>query len=282
MQVIASCVRGAITAAPGRELCCMDYSQIEARLVAWFAGQIDVLKVFESGQDIYIHAAAQIFGIPREAVTKQQRFFGKIAVLALGYQGGAGAFASMAAQFGVEVEASLADKIKNDWRAANDKTVQLWYDLERCMINAISNPGKAFGLANGLLKFKVIGRWLYMLLPSGKRIAYFDPGLDADGKPTYMGIDTYTRQWGRVTTYGGRILQNACEGAARDLVAEAMLRLEAADYNPIGSVHDEAITEPLAQHGSLEEAMKIFVETPAWATGLPVAADGWRGKRYRK
>jgi DNA polymerase len=280
----------------------MDYAQIEARLVAWLAGQIDVLKVFASGQDVYIHAAAQIFGIPPSEVTKDQRFFGKIAVLALGYQGGAGAFTSMARLYGVEVESSLADKIKVDWRAANPKVVQLWYDIERIAMNAVANPGKAFGLANGLLKFKVIDRWLYMLLPSGRRIAYFNPKLngsvvvegpekgpkdgynvyEAGTQLTYMGIDTYTRQWTRVSTYGGRLLQNACEGIARDLLAGGLLRLEAKGYNPLGSVHDEAITEPAEGHGSLDEAMQIFQEVPAWAKGLPIAAEGWRGKRYRK
>lgn len=284
MTVLASCVRSVIAAAQGRELLCMDYSQIEARIVAWLAGQIDVLKIFASEQDIYAHTAAMMFNLPVESISKgdYERFLGKIAVLALGYQGGTGAFESMAKLQGVDVGMEKALEVVTAWREANPKTVQLWYDLERCMINAISKPGAAYGLQNGLIKFKVIGRWLYILLPSGRRMAYFEPALDDQGKPSYMGMDTYTRQWCRVTTYGGRILQNIAEGIARDLLASALFRLEDADYNPLGSVHDEAITEPAIGHGSLDEAMKIFQDAPAWANGLPVAAAGWRGKRYRK
>lgn len=282
MTVLASCVRSALAADESHDLLCMDYAQIEARIVAWLAGQMDVLKVFESGQDIYVHAAAQIFGIHPDLVTKEQRFFGKIAVLALGYQGGSGAFTSMAKLYGQHVPVATAESVKTGWREANKKTVQLWYDLERCATNAIKAPGKAYGLANGLIKFKVDGRWLYMLLPSGRKIAYFEPRLDHDDKVSYMGIDTYTRQWGRVTTYGGRLLQNAAEGVARDLLAAALLKLETAGYRPLGSVHDEAITEPEKNHESLEAAMRIFQDAPTWANGLPVAAEGWRGRSYRK
>ena len=203
-------------------------------------------------------------------------------MLALGYQGGKGAFAKMAKQYGVDVNEEEAEKIKVDWRAANPKIVQLWYDLERAAIEAVENPGHAVAIPNKKIIFKQIGDFLYMRLPSGRRLAYFKPKLDRDGKLTYLGIDTYTRRWMRCKTYGGKLAENAVQALCRDLLVGAMFRLEDAGYYLVGTVHDEAIMEVPVDFGSMEEVKEIMCKVPKWAEGLPIGAAGFRGKRYRK
>ena len=205
---------------------------------------------------------------------------------ALGYQGGAAAFAKMAKNFNVDIDPALADQIKIQWREANPNVVKLWYGLEEAMKAAIETPGQIYKAAHGKIMFKVQdykGRqWLYMRLPSGRRLAYFRPAINADGQATYMGVHTYTRQWCRVDTYGGKTLQNAAEGIARDLLVNGLFELERGGYPPVGSVHDEGITEPKIGHGSLAEAIALFTKPLAWAEGLPVKAKGFRAPRYKK
>ena len=164
MTILKSCLRGLIIPRLGYDLCVMDFSQIEARVLAWLAGQVDVLQAFDAGKDLYKFTAAQIYEKPYDDVTKAERFIGKTASLALGYQGGAGAFANMAANFGTLVETELANQIKADWRARNEEIVHFWYNLERAAIRAVKfgKPTKV-----GYIKFKVEDDFLVCKLPSG-------------------------------------------------------------------------------------------------------------------
>jgi DNA polymerase len=164
----------------------------------------------------------------------------------------------------------------------------------------VKHPGEAYAIPNKKIVFKVEGRWLYMRLPSGRRIAYLDPEMEkvkgwrvnaageqvpamVEGRSvTYMGIDTYTRKWCRVATYGGKLLQNACEGIGRDLLVSGMFNMEKAGYPTVLTVHDEAVFEVPERFGSDEEAMRLMTVPLAWAEGLPVKCEGWRAKRYRK
>lgn len=287
MVAFASCVRGMLVPGPEKLLLCIDFSAIEARVVAWLAGQDDILQVFRDGKDVYVFTAAKIFRVSIEEVDDERRFIGKIAVLALGYQGGKKAFAKMAKQYGVDIDEDFADDIKVDWRAANTKIVNLWYDLEEAACAAIANPGNIYKAARGLLMFKVVGDWLYMRLPSGRRLAYYKPRLDSEGKPTYLGVDTYTRLWTRCKTYGGKLVENATQAVARDLLLFSMFNLEDAGYPLIGTVHDEVMMEidecPEALWQSqLDAASEIMCRIPKWAGDLPVAAEGFVARRYRK
>jgi DNA polymerase len=285
MKVLASCVRGMLVAAFGKKLLAIDYAAIEARVVAWLAGQLDILKVFETDGRIYEYTAMKIFGLKSvEEVTKAQRFIGKIAVLALGYQGGKKAFASMAKQYGVDFPEDEAEQVKLDWREANPKIVKLWYDLEEAASAAIANPGSIYQVAGDRIMFKVEGDWLYMRLPSGRRLAYYRPKLDGQGKPTYMGIDTYTRRWMRCKTYGGKLCENAVQAIARDLLLNSMLHLDADDFDIIGTVHDEAIMEIDAadEKATYQQVERLMCWLPKWAEGLPVGVDGFVERRYRK
>ena len=283
MKVLASTVRGMLIPDPGSDLLCEDFSAIEGCITAWLAGDQIKLEVYRTDGRVYEFTAA---GILRKSVDKigpDERFlYGKIPELALGFQGGKKAFVKMAKQHGATVDEERGDQIKEQWRLANPKTVSLWYELERVAASAVANPGKIFALKNKKLMFKTERDWLYMRLPSGRRVAYFKPQLDLEGKVTFLGIDTFTRRWGRVKTYGGRWTENAAQAIARDLLANGLLKLETAGYPVVGSTHDEGITEPAEDFGSLDEAAAVMCQIPEWAGDLPVRAKGFRVKRYRK
>jgi len=282
MKVFASCVRGMLVPSEGKDLLALDFAAIEARVLAWLAGQRDVLAVFAGHGKIYEYTAAKIYNGRIETVTSEQRFIGKVACLALGYGGGRMAFAKMAKQYGVDISEDQAEGIKNDWRDANPFIVKLWYDLESAAKAAIRQPGIAFGIPSKKVIFKVEGECLLMRLPSGRRLSYLQPELDAEGQVTYMGIDTYTRQWKRVSTYGGKLTENAVQAIARDLLVSGMFNLEAAGYPIVLTVHDEIVSEVDEGFGSVNAAARLMCKLPEWAAGLPVQAEGWRGKRYRK
>ncbi len=170
MAVLSSCLRGFLRAAPGKILIAADYRAIEARGVAWLAGQEDVLDVFRSGQDIYLHAATKIYGREITKADKSERQIGKVATLALGYQGGVGAFRA----YGIKVADADADRVKIAWREGHPKIVQYWYDLERAALDAVRQPGKitAAGAVGREVRFLKKGSFLLARLPSGRRLAY--------------------------------------------------------------------------------------------------------------
>jgi len=285
MKVFASCVRGMLVPDLGHLLYCLDFSQIEARVIAWLAGQDDLLAVFLSGEDVYKHAAAGIFRKPIEKVTGDERFVGKIAVLALGYQGGWKAFAKMAKVYGVEMDKEFSEKIKRDWRVANPAIVKLWYQMEEAAIAAVENPGAIYEVAGKKIMFKIEGDWLWMRLPSGRRLGYYRPRVvegDRGPKLTFEGVDTYTRRWQRTDTYGGKLTENAVQAIARDLLLYSMLNLEKAGFPLVGTVHDEVILEVEEGFATLDEAAEIMIRKPKWAKGIPVATDAFEAMRYRK
>lgn len=296
ISVISSCLRGMLTAAPGRTFYCADFAAIEARVLAWLAGQEDVLEVFRTHGKIYEKAAAGIYHKPLDEVTKDERFVGKVAVLALGYQGGVGAFKTMARGYGVDVDDAEADEIKVAWREAHPDIVNYWYALERAAHRAVKAPGRIFaaGAEGREVRFRVRGSFLFCQLPSGRVLSYPYPRIEMIEVPwgekeglTYMGIDTKQGsptygKWTRLKTYGGRIAENVTQSVARDLLAEALFRVEAAGYPVVMHVHDEVVCEVEDGFGDIDEFNTLVAQTPDWAEGLPVAAEGWTGKRYRK
>lgn len=288
MKVFASCVRGMLVPRKGRDLLFCDYSSIEARIVAWMANAKDKLKIFSTHGLVYEYTASKIWGHPLDLDSLKQfkkkhpdlRFLGKVSELAFGYQGGQAAGVKMAKDFGADLTPEKADQVKWDWRNANPEIVAMWEDLKDAAIEAVLTPGTTVQAHR--LAFRVVGDYLYMRLPSGRKLAYYKPEIRNE-ELRYWGIDTYTRQWTLCKTYGGKLLQNAAEGIARDLMVAGMFNLYRTGIYPIlGTVHDEIITEPREGSGSVEEVERLMVVPLKWAEGLPVKAVGERCKRYKK
>jgi DNA polymerase len=319
IKIVSDCLRGFLIAKPGHLLVGCDFSAIEARVVAWLAGEERILKVFRGDGKVYEYAAAnQIFHIPIEQVTELQRLVGKVAVLpieqvtelqrlvgkvavlALGFGGGKGAFVAMGRNLGLNVSEEQAEQIKLAWRAANPNIVRFWYALEETAMMAVRKPKQTFscGQKNRKISYQKNGSFLWCQLPSKRVICYPYPKIELVDTPwgekklglTYMGTNSYTRKWEKQKAYGGMLCENVTQAVARDLLAESIIRLENAGYPVIMHVHDEALceveqTEPAdtiegcSDVGIVE---KIMSQVPDWATGLPITAKGWIGFRYRK
>jgi len=291
LKAISSCIRGMIIAPPGKDLAVCDYSSIEARVLPWLAGE-DLngpnLKAFAAGLDIYKVAATGIYNTSYEQVTKDQRFVGKIAVLALGYQGGVVAFQSMARQYGVEISEAKAENIRDAWRGANPIIKRYWWHLEQAAINAVKNKGHIFRV--GKISFRRSGRYLGCRLPSGRWIVYMFPRIVQKKTPWgamketvgFFGVDSMSKKWTLQYTYGGKLAENVTQAVARDIMAHSFTVIEAAGLPIVMHVHDEIVCEVPTGSITQSEFENLMRQTPSWAEGLPIDVEGWIGKRYRK
>lgn len=284
----SSCLRGMIVAAPGHDFVAADYSAIEGRVLAWLAGEETALDVYRSGRDPYKVAAAAIHHKTYDDVTKPERQIGKVAELACGYQGAVGAFQAMGRNFGLELPEEEVKEIVDKWRASRPRTVSWWYELENCAVAAIERPGDEFQA--GPVSLSVMDRALLIRLPSGRCLYYRNPRQEEKEVPwggkkmcvAHDGVDSYSRRWKTQYLYGGRIAENVTQAVARDILCRGMLAAEAAGYRIVMHVHDEAVAEVLEGFGGVEEFEKLLCAPIPWAPGLPLKAEGWRGKRYRK
>ncbi|MBK7366162.1 MAG: hypothetical protein IPI97_14690 [Nitrosomonas sp.] len=292
LTVVSDCLRGFLRAAPYHKFIAADFSAIEARVLAWLAGEERVLEVFRGHGKIYEAEAAGIYRVNIKDVTKAQRQIGKVAVLALGFGGGVGAFQSMAKNYGVKVPDVQADEIKKAWRLNNPNIVKYWYGLEDAAKQAILRPGAKFyaGHKDRQVCYLFKGSFLWCKLPSGRVICYPYPKIEAKETPwgemkdtiTYVSEDSVTRVWDRQKTYGGSLSENVTQAVSSCLLREAMLRLEEKNYPIVMHVHDEIVCEVPEDFGSVSEMEQIMSEVPAWAKGLPISAEGWEGQRFRK
>jgi len=291
IQPIADCVRAMLQAAPGKKLIAGDWSAIEGRILAWLAGEERTLSIYRGHGRIYEHRATQIFqGTMITNVTKDQRLIGKVAELALGYQGGKRAFQSMAKVYFIKVPDERAEAIKLLWRQANPHIVSYWYNLERAAIAAAQNPGKRFacGPKGRHVIFLKNGSFLFCRLPSGRAMCYPYPKMRLVKTPwgemknalTYKGT-LYGKFITRVA-YGGLLAENITQATARDLLADGLFRVEAAGYPIVMHVHDEIVTELKTNLGSVDELVDLMCTLPDWAKDLPIKAEAWVGERYRK
>ena len=285
--ILSQCIRPAIIPAPGKRFAVADFSAIEARVIAWMAGETWRRDVFNSHGKIYEASAAQMFRVPIESIHKGSplRQKGKIAELALGFGGAVGALKTMGALDMGLFEDELQPLV-NQWRAANTKIVKFWYDTEAAVTKAIEN--KTTVKIKDNLKAIYKSGFLFLELPSGRRIAYVKPKLrDHDKFPgkqkiIFEGYNSTTHQWGESDTYGGKLVENITQAIARDCLAYSMLQLDKAGYNIVMHVHDEVIIEIEEDKDDLEKICNIMGQEIPWAKGLPSRADGYYCSYYQK
>lgn len=292
-DTLSQLIRTSFIAEPGNALVDADFSAIEARVISWLAGESWRLDVFRTHGKIYEASASQMFGVPLERIKKGNpeyalRQKGKVAELALGYQGSTGALIKMGALDMGLTEAELPD-IVNRWRDANKRIRDLWYSMEAAAVQVIQT-GQPVGLRSLVLAREMDAGndldFLTIRLPSGRKLYYAHPSLGQNqwGKPsiTYMGMDQTTKKWKLIETYGGKLVENCVQAIARDCLAEAIERLEVANYPVVFHVHDEVVVECAAERASLDDIAAIMGQPVSWAPDLPLGADGWVGAFYKK
>ncbi|EEK2576629.1 DNA polymerase [Salmonella enterica subsp. enterica serovar Montevideo] len=323
MQLTSSALRASIIAPPGKKLVISDLSNIEGRMLAWLAGEHWKIAAFRDydeghGPDLYKLAYARAFHISPDDVTKDQRQIGKVMELGLGYGGGVAAFVTFAAAYALDLDALavaalpgippgirqearrwydesvkqkktyglsepvfiVCDSLKRMWRNAHPETVAFWYELAADVKRAINHPGVTVICRK--LKIRRDGGWLRIVLPSGRAVCY--PGIRlVNDEIRYMGINPYSRKWQRLRTYGGRLVENVCQAAARDVLAGNMPLIEDAGYSIVLTVHDEVITEAPDTDDFNDTALSALLSTnPEWAPDIPLNAGGFEAYHYRK
>lgn len=288
-RVLSQLIRTALIPSEGCRFMVSDFSAIEARVVAWLAGEQWVIDVFNGHGKMYEASASQMFHVPMELIVKGKpeyalRQKGKVAVLACGYQGSVGALIKMGA-LDMDLSEEELPRIISSWRKANPAIVKFWHDSERAAIKAVKEK-MAVPLHHGLV-FSYESGVLFIKLPSGRRLAYVRPKIEREEKfnkfgLTYEGPNQETKQWGRLRTYGGKIVENIVQATARDCLAEAMTRVDSAGYRIAFHVHDEVVLDVLNGQGSIEEVNQIMSESISWAPGLPLQASGYETDFYKK
>ena len=282
-DVLSQLIRTAIVAAPGHTFLVADYHAIEAVCIAYLADEKWRLDVFAGDGKIYEASYAQAFGVPKESVKKgsPERQKGKIMELALGYGGGPGALLAFGADK-LGLNPDQLQELVDKWRAASPKITAFWSACERAAKNALRNPGRTFKLANGCAYLRDRDA-LRLILPSGRRLSYWGAWLDEEGHLRFMGQNQTTRKWEKMETWGGRLVENIVQAFARDILAEAMLRLDDAGFPVVFSVHDEVIVEALASE-SVADVQRIMAHPVSWAPGLDkyLSADGYATPFYMK
>jgi DNA polymerase bacteriophage-type len=292
LAVVGDCSRSMITAAPNHVLIGAGFSSIESRVLAWVAGEdwkLDSYRRFDTTHDPrdepYCVTACKIFHVPDGAYTKQspERAVGKIADLALGFQGGVKAFRKFEPEKFTDEE---VETFKKEWRAAHPVIKRFWYTIDRAAYDAVYSRGRI--VQCGRLTFKCTGAFLWLKLPSGCKLAYPFPRIEIEGLH-HRAVGFADNAAGQFKdcrhgngAYGGLWTENVVSGIARDLLAEAMRRIEAAGYPVVLHVHDEIVAEVPIGFGSTEEFTQLMTCVPDWATGLPIAAEAWTGPRYYK
>lgn len=294
---VSGCLRGMFVPAKGRDFICSDYSAIEAVVLAALAGEGWRLEVFRTHGKIYEMSAAKITGIPFDEFVRHKKEtgqhhpmrkkVGKVAELASGYQGGLGAWKNFGADAFMTDDEIKANVKK--WREESPMIVKFWYGLEDAAKSAIKNPGQCFSYRG--ITYGMKDGVLYCRLLSGRKLAYHGAHLVPDVTPwgrevekiMYWGMDSVTKQWVLLDTYGGKLCENVVQATARDILAHALVNADKAGYTPAMHIHDEMVAEVPEEYGSVEELERIMATLPSWCSDWPIkAAGGWRGKRYRK
>ena len=292
LAIVGECSRPTICAAPGHVLIGGDFSAIESRVLAWVAGEewkLESYRRFDETHDPrdepYCITACKIFRVPDGSFTKEspERGVGKICDLAFGYMGALGAWRKFEPDKFTDEE---VEKFKAEWRAAHPKIVELWHALDRAAWTAVRERGRV--VRCGCVAFKCTGAFLQLKLPSGRKISYPNPRIKVVS-PREQVVVFSDNAAGQFTdcrhghgAYGGTWTENIVSGISRDLLVEAMQRIEAAGYPIVLHCHDEIVAEVPEGSANTEEFTRLMTQVPSWASGLPIAAGVWSGPRYCK
>ena len=277
-DTLSQLIRTAFVPKPGYKFLVADFSAIEARVIAWLAGETWRMQAFAEGKDIYCASASKIFGVPvvKHGINGHLRQKGKVAELACGYGGSVGAMKAMG---GAEMSDTELKQLVTDWRTASPHIVQLWWDVERAALTAVREqlPTETHGI-----HFSYESGFLFIKLLSGRRLAYVKPRIEPNrfggDSITYEGIGT-GRKWERLETYSGKLVENIVQATARDLLFYSMQTLSQSFI--VGHIHDEMIIE-CPEDTKLEEICQQMARTPDWANGLLLRADGYACQFYKK
>lgn len=283
--VFSQLIRTAFIPSPGCRFVVSDFSAIEARVIAWLSDEKWRQEVFATHGKIYEASAAQMFHVPIENIKKgsKLRQQGKVAELALGYGGGFGAIKAM------DKAGSIPDDeipmIISNWRKASPSICRFWYNAEGAAKAAIQEH-RTVKLKHGIT-FSYINRILFIGLPSGRKLAYYDARIEENAKGkeaiTYAGVNQDTKAWGRLETWGGKLVENIVQAVARDCLAETMKRVSEGHYRVVMHVHDEIIVDvPKENKLALEEITQLMAEPVSWAPGLLLRGDGYETDYYKK
>lgn len=284
--VFSELIRTAFIPSDGCRFVVSDFAAIEARVLAWIAGEEWTLEAFRQGKDIYCETASMMYRVPVEkhGQNSHLRQKGKVAVLACGYQGGVGAMKRM--DKGGSIPEDELQSVVDQWREANPKVVKLWRTCELAAKTAIQEH-RTVRLAHGIA-FSYINRNLFIQLPSGRKLCYWDTRLKQDDYTgrlsiTYMGVNQETKQWGETETYGGKLVENIVQATARDCLAVAMTRVSALGYKIVMHVHDEMIVDvPNTDTEAPSRINAIMAQPIDWAEGLPLKGDTYETPFYKK
>ena len=295
-DTLSQLIRTALVAAPGCTLVDADFSSIEARVIVWLAGEEWALEVFRTHGKIYEATAAQLYDVPMERIVKGNpeyalRQYGKAATLALGYQGGPNALITAGHLDKDTPEEKLLD-IRDRWRQKNRAIVDFWYKVDAAAKEAVQT-GRSIELPDRRL---AIARecdpanhmdFLTIRLPSGRKLYYAQPhmGTNRFGQLSlcYLGQNQTSKKWQVLETYGGKLAENITQAIARDCLAEAIDRVEAAGYRVVFHIHDEIVTEvPNGSEADLKRITELMSQVPTWAAGLPLNAEGWVNPFFKK
>jgi DNA polymerase len=285
LEVVSSCLRGCFKPKEGK-FYVGDFSQIEARVVAWLSSQQDVLDVFKSGQDVYTYTANKL--------GSKDRQFGKVLVLACGFGMGAAKFKDTAQTYNLTLTEEEAKEAVTLWREANPNIVSFWYDLERACKKVLKGEKQIerVGRVKVAMATNKLSGCLIIALPSGRHLVYRNARL-APGREgwktdaiVYDGVNQITRKWEAVTSYGGKLVENVVQACARDLLAASLLNMEARHLRPLVTIHDEVIcvgaNKSISDDEFINELRGAMEMPPVWADGLPIAADVKAMERYGK
>jgi DNA polymerase len=289
MAAFSSAIRGMIMPAPGNKFYVADYSAIEARVVMWMAGDKHACEAFENGGDLYVELASEVYNRKITKADKDERQLGKAGILGCGFGMGAGKFVSSCdVQWNLKISDEIAQKVVKSYRKKYPRVPKMWNNLEEAAIKATQTPGKKYTVNK--TSWFVDGEFLFCILPSGRRIAYYGPQIKetttpwGEKKPAlwHWGVDGLTKKWIFFSTWGGTLTENVVQASARCLLAAAAYRCEKAGYQVAFHAHDELICETPKEFGYLKDFEKLMNERPAWAADLPIASEAEIMDRYKK